>query len=105
MQRDPPTWKDLRMNAQKSKNPELTARIVGGLAAMAAGFAARKAIEFGWKKVTGKEPPTEPESPEVALVEALSWAVVMGVGMEVTRLMATRVVARKLHRPAEILSD
>lgn len=93
------------MNAQKSKNTELTARIAGGLAAMAAGFAARKLIEFGWKKVTGKEPPSEPESPEVALAEALSWAVVVGVGMEVTRLLATRVVARKLHKPAEIEAD
>ena len=90
----------------KSKNPELTARIVGGLASVAAGFAARKLIEFGWKKITGKEPPSEPESPEVALTEALSWAVVMGVGMEVTRLMATRLVARRLHgRPVAELED
>lgn len=81
----------------KSKNTELTARIVGGLASLAAGFAARKLIEFGWKKITGKEPPTEPESPEVALAEALSWAVVMGVGMEVTRLLATRLVAKRMH--------
>ena len=86
------------MNAQQSKHPDLTARIVGGLAAMAAGFAARKLIEFGWKKVTGKEPPTEPESPEVAIVEAVSWAVVTGVGMELTRLLATRFVAHRFHK-------
>lgn len=85
------------MNAQKSKNTDLQARIVGGLASMAAGFAARKLIEFGWKKITGKEPPTEPESPEVAILEAVSWAVVTGIGMEVSRLLATRLVAKRLY--------
>ena len=85
------------MNAQKSKNVDLTARIVGGLASLAAGFAARKLIEFGWKKVTGKEPPTEPESPEVAVLEAVSWAVVTGVGIEVSRLLATRLVAKRMY--------
>lgn len=95
------------MNAQKSKNADLTAKIVGALASMAAGFAARKVIEFGWKKITGKEPPTEPESPEVALAEALGWAVVMGVGMEVTRLLATRIVAKRMygHQIVELDED
>lgn len=85
------------MNAQKAKNADLTARIAGGVASLAAGFAARKLIEFGWKKITGKEPPTEPESPEVAIVEAVSWAVVTGVGIEVSRLLATRLVAKRLN--------
>ena len=93
------------MNAQKSKNVDLTARVVGGLASLAAGFAARKVIEFGWKKITGKEPPTEPESPEVALTEALGWAVVMGVGMEVSRLLATRVVAKRMYGHAIVEID
>jgi hypothetical protein len=70
-------------------------RIVAGAAAFAGGFAARKAITYAWKKSTGKEPPTNPESPEVALKEALGWAVVMGVGMEVARLLATRAAARQ----------
>lgn len=85
------------MNAQKSKSADLTARIIGGAASFAAGFAARKLIEFGWKKITGKEPPTEPESPEVAILEAVSWAVVTGIGMEVSRLLATRLVAKRMY--------
>ena len=56
---------------------------------------ARKAITFAWKKATGKEPPTNPESPEVHLAEAIGWAVVMGVGMEVARLLATRAAAKR----------
>ncbi|GAA4103676.1 MULTISPECIES: DUF4235 domain-containing protein [Actinomadura] len=70
-------------------------RIVAGAAAFAGGFAARKVITLAWKKTTGKEPPTNPESPEVALSEAVGWAVIMGVGMEVARLLATRAAARQ----------
>ncbi|MGI5163943.1 DUF4235 domain-containing protein [Spirillospora sp. CA-253888] len=70
-------------------------RVLAGGAAFAGGFAAKKAIAMAWKKTTGKEPPTNPESPEVALSEAIGWVVVMGIGMEVARLLATRVAARQ----------
>ncbi|MBA9004536.1 MULTISPECIES: DUF4235 domain-containing protein [Thermomonospora] len=70
-------------------------RVLAGAAALGAGFVARRAITYAWKKGTGKEPPTNPESPDVALGEALGWAVVMGVGMEVARLLATRAAARQ----------
>lgn len=70
-------------------------RVVAGGAAFAGGFVARKAITAVWKKTTGKEPPTNPESPEVAIAEALGWAVIMGVGMEVARLLATRAAAHQ----------
>lgn len=70
-------------------------RVMAGAAAFAGGFVAKKAITLVWKKSTGKEPPTNPESPEVALTEAIGWAVVMGVGMELARLLATRAAARQ----------
>jgi hypothetical protein len=73
-------------------------RVMAGAAAFGGGWVARKAITSAWKKATGKEPPINPESPEVALVEALSWAVVTGVGTEVARLLATRAAARRWHR-------
>lgn len=72
-------------------------RLLAGAAAFGAGFAARKAITIGWKQVTGKEPPANPESPEVSLTEAIGWAVVTGVGMELARLLATRAAARRWH--------
>lgn len=78
------------------KEQDLAYRVAGGLAAMAAGIAARKVITFGWKRVTGKEPPSDPDSPEVQLREALAWAVLMGVGMEVARLLAVRATAKKM---------
>ncbi|MEV0403903.1 DUF4235 domain-containing protein [Actinoallomurus sp. NPDC050550] len=77
---------------------ELGWRLVAGAAAFGAGFVARKAITVGWKRATGKEPPANPESPEVALTEAIGWAVVMGVGMEVARLLATRAAAHRWHK-------
>jgi hypothetical protein len=70
-------------------------RVMAAGAAFAGGFVARRAITFAWKKTTGKEPPTNPESPEVHIAEAIGWAVVMGVGMEVARLLATRAAAKR----------
>ncbi|MEU5882336.1 DUF4235 domain-containing protein [Spirillospora sp. NPDC047279] len=70
-------------------------RLMAGAAAFAGGWVAKKAITLAWKKSTGKEPPTNPESPDVALKEAIGWAVLMGVGMEVARLLATRAAAHQ----------
>ena len=57
-----------------------SSKVVGALAGAAAAFVARKVLFFGWKKVTGKEPPEHPEDPQVALTEALIWGMVMGAG-------------------------
>ncbi|MQY08175.1 DUF4235 domain-containing protein [Actinomadura macrotermitis] len=70
-------------------------RVLAAGSAFAGGFVAKKAIAAAWKKSTGKEPPTNPESPEVALSEAIGWIVVMGIGVEVARLLATRAAARQ----------
>ncbi|MBO2453915.1 DUF4235 domain-containing protein [Actinomadura barringtoniae] len=85
-------------------------RIMAGAAAFAGGFIAKKAITVAWKKSTGKEPPTHPESPEVALTEAIGWAVIMGVGMELTRLLVTRAAAKQWAKgtgelPAQLKAD
>jgi hypothetical protein len=81
------------------KRGDFTSRAVGGIAAAAAGFATRKVMSIAWKKVVGKEPPTHPEDPEVALVEALGWAAAMGVAMSTARLLATRLTAKRLQAP------
>ena len=76
---------------------DMTTKIAGGIAAFAAAFAARKIIAFAWTRATGKEPPAHPEDPDVGLKEALGWAVVTGVVMEVVRLLATRAATRQVH--------
>jgi hypothetical protein len=74
------------------------AKAVGVLAAMAAGVGARKLVTVGWKKVTGKEPPSDPDDPRVGIGEALSWAVVLGVAIETARIMAQRAATRHLRK-------
>ena len=86
------------------KGYRMAAKSIGGgkavsmAAAFVAAYVARRVITAGWKRVTGSEPPTDPQDPDVALKEALGWSVVMGVGMEAARLLATRAVAARLRR-------
>lgn len=69
-------------------------RVTGALVGAAAAFVARKVLFFGWKQVTGKEPPEHPEDPQVALREALVWGVLLGAGVAAARTVATRVTNR-----------
>jgi Protein of unknown function (DUF4235) len=82
------------------KRGDGAAKAAGALAALAAGFGTRKLVTAVWKKVTGKEPPSDPRDPHVSIGEALSWAVVLGVAMETARLMASRATTRHLRRNA-----
>jgi len=75
-------------------------KAVTALVGFGAAFAARKVIQFAWKKITGKEPP-EPEDPQVALAEALAWAVAMAVGVQVARMLAVRAATRTSGEPVE----
>jgi hypothetical protein len=73
---------------------------VAVVAAFAAAWVARKALTFGWTKITGKEPPSE-QDPDVGWAEALGWAMVIGVGIQAARMVATRAVTKKMrHAPA-----
>jgi hypothetical protein len=76
---------------------DLGTRLISGLAAMIAAFLARKVITFAWTKATGKEPPTHPEDPQVALSEALGWSMLTGVTVGAAKLLATRAAARRTH--------
>src|SRR3954470_383386 len=78
-------------------NGDLGWRLLAGAAAFGAGFVARKAITIGWKQITGKEPPTNPESPDVELAEAIGWAVATGVWVDAAMLLATRAAAKRWH--------
>ncbi len=76
---------------------DLGTKVTSALVAMVAAFVARKVITFAWTKATGKEPPTHPEDPQVALGEALGWSVLTGVSVEAARLLATRAAARRAY--------
>ena len=83
------------------RKADLGTKVVSAVAAMAAAFIARKLITYVWTKAVGKEPPTHPEDPQVALTEALGWAVLTGVSVEAARLLATRAAARRTHSGPE----
>ena len=87
--------------ADSDKKEDIGTRVFNAMTMMAASFVARKAITLAWTKVTGKKPPTNPEDPGVALVEALTWSVLTGVTVAVLRLLATRAVARRALTSAD----
>lgn len=75
-------------------------KLLGTVAAFGAAYGTRKLVTFGWKQITGKEPPSDPQDPAVGIGEALSWAVLMGVAIETARLLAMRAAARRPRKAA-----
>jgi Protein of unknown function (DUF4235) len=75
-------------------------RAVTALVGFGATFAARKVIQFAWKKITGKEPP-DADDPQVAIAEALAWGVALAVGVQVARVLAVRAATRSGSEPDE----
>ncbi|QWZ09481.1 DUF4235 domain-containing protein [Nocardioides panacis] len=70
-----------------------------GLAAtVGATMVARKAMTATWKLSTGKEPPSNPEHPDVSMAEAATWAVASGVAVGLARMLATRKAASYYRR-------
>ena len=65
---------------------------------IAAAFLARKVLHLIWKSITGKEPPANPEHPEVTWPEAVSWAVASGAAIGLARLAAQKRVASRWHK-------
>ena len=77
------------------QKPDVGWKVFVGVAGLAGGFLARKGLEYAWTKGTGKKPPVSPESPDVTLGEALGWSVLIGVGMEVTRVLISRAAVKR----------
>jgi hypothetical protein len=80
------------------KSGDFGSKAINALAAAAAAFLVRKAIGFAWTKTTGKQPPDTPEDPQVALGEAVAWAVMVGVGVGVARVLAVKLASRQTAR-------
>jgi hypothetical protein len=68
--------------------------VLGGVSALLAGMLAKHAVEFSWRKATGKQPPANPESPETTWAEAVGFAVLSGTALGLARLVARRFAAR-----------
>lgn len=77
-------------------NKQLITTIGIGLAAASAGILTRKTLQKSWEKVTNEPAPKDKPSENTDLKEAVTWAVVSGVGAGVAR-MAVQYVLNK-HR-------
>lgn len=72
---------------------------VFGLAAtVGAGIVARKLMNTSWKVATGKNPPQNPEHPDVSLAEAVAWASLSGIAVGLARMLASRRAADYYRR-------
>jgi uncharacterized protein DUF4235 len=74
-----------------------SSKAVGIVADMGAFYVVRWLLAFGWKQVTGREPPTDPEDLHRGIGESLAWAVILGVSTEIVRLLAVRLAARRVR--------
>jgi Protein of unknown function (DUF4235) len=75
-------------------------KVLGTGGGIISAIAARKLVTSGWTAATGKEPPANPEDPEVSWPEAVGWAVASGAVVAVARLLATRKAAAYYTRSA-----
>ena len=73
-------------------------KIMALVASLVGAMVARKTLTLGWKLVSGKEPPANPEHPEVTWAEAASWAIVSGAVVGLARMIAQKRVASSWHR-------
>lgn len=65
-------------------------KITSAIAGVAAGFVARKVIKSSWEAATGHDAPDSPEDPRLTWGQAIAFAAISGVIMEVVRTVAAR---------------
>ena len=80
------------------KGSQLGWKIIATVLAIVAASFARRLIETTWTTTTGKQPPTNPESPDTTWGEAVGWAVASGAAIGIARLLATRKAAQYWRR-------
>ncbi|GIH76588.1 DUF4235 domain-containing protein [Planobispora longispora] len=90
--------------AEDKEKQDMAWRAIGGLVGLATAWAAKKVLGFAWEKATGKKPPADHDSLEISLGEAIAYAVVMGVGMQVAQIVMTRT-ARKRYDAWRAMKD
>ena len=73
-------------------------QVLALVASLIGAMIARKTLTLGWRAVSGKEPPSNPEHPEVTWGEAAAWAVVSGAVVGLARMVAQKRVANTWHR-------
>jgi len=81
--------------AKKNKKDGSGGNMMVMLTSTGVAFLVRRLLATGWTKVTGKEPPIDLTDPRVTLVEALGWAVLLGITVETARFYIIRATAKR----------
>ncbi|MHB8340930.1 MAG: DUF4235 domain-containing protein [Mycobacteriales bacterium] len=74
---------------------KLVWRLVGGVAAAAAGRLARVAASAAWRGVRGQEPPAGATEPGAPVADAALWAGVSAAAVALSKALAAREVNRR----------
>jgi Protein of unknown function (DUF4235) len=77
------------------KGGDKSGKAINALAGGVAGYVTRKVMIFAWTKVTGREPPDKTEDQDVAIGEAIIWAMLVGAGVAAARVIATRLASSR----------
>ena len=83
------------MAQKKKKNADAGGHLIVSLLSTGVALVMRRVLGAGWTKVRGKEPPIDLTDPRVTLAEALSWAVLLGITVELARFFIIRAVAKR----------
>ena len=76
-------------------NKQLIKTLGIGLAAASAGMLTRKSLQKSWEKVTNEPAPKDKPSEHTDLKEAVTWAVVSGIGADVARMAVHYVLDKR----------
>jgi hypothetical protein len=71
--------------------------LAGGAAALTA-WLVRRLLEVSWKKITGNEPPLNPDLPSVPWRDALVWGGAVGLAAGLSRAIGRRGAAAAWRR-------
>ena len=75
-----------------------TSRTLKEAAGLVAVVAARRGLQLGWRRVTGKEPPAAPDDSQVPLGQAVAWTLLLGAAVTTARMFAIRYASNLLPR-------
>jgi hypothetical protein len=76
-------------------NKQLIKTLGIGLAAASAGMLTRKSLQKSWEKVTNEPAPKDKPSEHTDLKEAVTWAVLSGIGAGVARMAVHYVLDKR----------
>jgi hypothetical protein len=83
------------MSKKKSEGAGGSTTLITTMATTGGLLLLRKGLAAAWKRVTGKNPPTDLTDPKVTLPEALAWGLATGVIVETARFFIVRATMRR----------